>query len=180
MLGINVHIFISQRLGCRTWDMESKAGRSHHRRGTRTVSGVTPAAAAPDDRPGHRHPRGTVRHLRPVRQPRRSPTRRSRLSRGTPQTRHTRRPPARRRSLKPAEAAEAKTQVRESGSLDPPNGRTLDIANYLMRAAGLIEQRDAGPRRLNRIRTAECNTAFPGLLDAILGVQCPERPSPVQ
>jgi hypothetical protein len=38
----------------------------------------------------------------------------------------------------------------------------------VLRAAGLIEQRDEGPRRLNRLRLAEFNDAFPGLLDAIL------------
>ena len=70
---------------------------------------------------------------------------------------------------------------RACGTFDLPVTKATRTHHFaVLRAAGLIEQRDAGPRRLNRIRTAEFNTAFPGLLDAILGVQRPEWPSAVQ
>jgi DNA-binding transcriptional ArsR family regulator len=38
----------------------------------------------------------------------------------------------------------------------------------VLRSAGLIEQRDEGPRRLNRLRRAEFDQYFPGLLDLVL------------
>lgn len=38
----------------------------------------------------------------------------------------------------------------------------------VLRSAGLIEQRDEGSRRLNRLRRAEFDSRFPGLLALIL------------
>ena len=38
----------------------------------------------------------------------------------------------------------------------------------VLRNAGLIEQRDEGPRRLNRLRTEEFERRFPGLLRLVL------------
>lgn len=38
----------------------------------------------------------------------------------------------------------------------------------VLRAAGLLEQRDAGPRRFNRLRRPEFDAAFPGLLTLVL------------
>jgi DNA-binding transcriptional ArsR family regulator len=38
----------------------------------------------------------------------------------------------------------------------------------VLREAGLIEQRDEGARRLNRLRRPEFDARFPGLLDLIL------------
>lgn len=38
----------------------------------------------------------------------------------------------------------------------------------VLRSAGLIEQRDEGPRRLNRLRRPEFDQCFPGLLDLVL------------
>ena len=38
----------------------------------------------------------------------------------------------------------------------------------VLRAAGLIEQRDEGSRRLNRLRRPEFDLCFPGLLDLVL------------
>lgn len=38
----------------------------------------------------------------------------------------------------------------------------------VLRAAGLIEQRDDGSRRLNRLRRAEFDARFPGVLDLVL------------
>ncbi|MEU9831278.1 helix-turn-helix domain-containing protein [Streptosporangium sp. NPDC048047] len=43
----------------------------------------------------------------------------------------------------------------------------------VLREAGLIEQRDEGPRRYNRLRRPEFDRASPGLLDLILTT--PER-----
>jgi DNA-binding transcriptional ArsR family regulator len=37
-----------------------------------------------------------------------------------------------------------------------------------LRAAGLLEQRDAGTRRLNRLRRPEFDACFPGLLTLVL------------
>jgi DNA-binding transcriptional ArsR family regulator len=38
----------------------------------------------------------------------------------------------------------------------------------VLRAAGLLEQRDSGTRRLNRLRRPEFEARFPGLLDLVL------------
>ncbi|RLU81202.1 transcriptional regulator [Streptomyces griseocarneus] len=38
----------------------------------------------------------------------------------------------------------------------------------VLRQAGVIEQRDEGPRRLNRLRRTEFDAAFPGLLALVL------------
>ena len=38
----------------------------------------------------------------------------------------------------------------------------------VLRAAGLLEQRDAGTRRLNRLRRPEFDARFPGLLALVL------------
>ncbi|CAM5337481.1 Transcriptional regulator OS=Streptomyces antimycoticus OX=68175 GN=SSPO_054850 PE=4 SV=1 [Streptomyces antimycoticus] len=38
----------------------------------------------------------------------------------------------------------------------------------MLRAAGLIEQRDMGPKRVNRLRRPEFDQRFPGLLDLVL------------
>src|SRR3954447_19579155 len=38
----------------------------------------------------------------------------------------------------------------------------------VLRTAGLLEQRDAGTRRLNRLRRAEFDRRFPGLLRLVL------------
>jgi hypothetical protein len=38
----------------------------------------------------------------------------------------------------------------------------------VLRSSGLIEQRDLGARRVNRLRRAEFDARFPGLLDLVL------------
>jgi DNA-binding transcriptional ArsR family regulator len=43
----------------------------------------------------------------------------------------------------------------------------------VLRGAGLLEQRDAGTRRLNRLRRAEFDERFPGLLDLVLRADPP-------
>lgn len=58
---------------------------------------------------------------------------------------------------------------RACGTFDLPVTKATRSHHFaVLRAAGLIEQRDVGPRRLNRIRAAEFNAAFPGLLHAVL------------
>ncbi|MCX4827769.1 helix-turn-helix domain-containing protein [Streptomyces sp. NBC_00006] len=55
------------------------------------------------------------------------------------------------------------------GTFDVPVTKaTLSRHFSVLREAGLLEQRDAGPRRLNRLRRAEFDARFPGLLDLVL------------
>lgn len=62
---------------------------------------------------------------------------------------------------------------RTCGSFDVPVGKAALSHHFAtLRAAGLVEQRDAGPKRLNRLRRAEFDARFPGLLDLVL------RPDP--
>jgi len=100
---------------------------------------------------------------------------------------------ARARSLTHAEPAEVSLQVALEALADPVRRAILrDLAGHpdwsracgtfelsvtkatrshhfaVLRAAGLIEQRDEGARRLNRLRRAEFDAAFPGLLGATI------------
>ncbi|MEU2335862.1 helix-turn-helix transcriptional regulator [Streptomyces sp. NPDC006654] len=62
---------------------------------------------------------------------------------------------------------------RSCGSFDVPVGKPALSHHFsVLRAAGLVEQRDEGPRRVNRLRRAEFDARFPGLLDLVL------RPEP--
>jgi DNA-binding transcriptional ArsR family regulator len=62
---------------------------------------------------------------------------------------------------------------RSCGSFDVPVGKAALSHHFaVLRAAGLVEQRDEGPRRVNRLRRAEFDARFPGLLDLVL------RPEP--
>jgi len=58
---------------------------------------------------------------------------------------------------------------RTCGSLDVPIGKAA-LSHHLgvLRAAGILEQRDAGTKRVNRLRRAEFDRRFPGLLDLAL------------
>ncbi|MFG2941298.1 ArsR/SmtB family transcription factor [Streptomyces sp. NPDC048282] len=54
-------------------------------------------------------------------------------------------------------------------SFDVPVGRAAKSHHFsVLRDAGLVEQRDQGPRRLNRLRREEFDARFPGLLDLTL------------
>ncbi|MGH2913650.1 MAG: ArsR/SmtB family transcription factor [Solirubrobacteraceae bacterium] len=59
--------------------------------------------------------------------------------------------------------------TRACGTFDLPVGKATRSHHFAaLRAAGLIEQRDEGPRRLNRLRRPEFGRAFPGLLELVL------------
>ncbi|MEU7987017.1 helix-turn-helix transcriptional regulator [Streptosporangium canum] len=59
--------------------------------------------------------------------------------------------------------------TRACGTFDLPVGKATRSHHFaVLRRAGLIEQRDAGPRRVNRLRRPEFDQAFPGLLDLVL------------
>lgn len=65
--------------------------------------------------------------------------------------------------------AESPEWTKACGTFDlPVKKATLSHHFAVLRATGLIEQRDAGPRRLNRLRKAEFDACFPGLLDIVL------------
>jgi DNA-binding transcriptional ArsR family regulator len=55
------------------------------------------------------------------------------------------------------------------GTFDVPVSAATRSHHFtVLREAGLVEQRDVGRRRLNRLRRDEFEAAFPGLLDAVL------------
>jgi len=55
------------------------------------------------------------------------------------------------------------------GSFDVPVGKAALSHHFaVLRAAGIIEQRDAGTKRANRLRREEFDRRFPGLLDLVL------------
>ncbi|MER8031722.1 transcriptional regulator [Streptomyces bauhiniae] len=59
--------------------------------------------------------------------------------------------------------------TRTCGSFDVPVGKAALSHHFtVLRAAGLVEQRDEGARRVNRLRRAEFDARFPGLLDLVL------------
>lgn len=59
--------------------------------------------------------------------------------------------------------------TRPCGTFDlPVKKATLSHHFAVLRSAGLLEQRDVGTRRLNRLRRAEFDAAFPGLLDLVV------------
>ncbi|MFI0740361.1 ArsR/SmtB family transcription factor [Streptomyces sp. NPDC021100] len=67
------------------------------------------------------------------------------------------------------ELASAGDWVRPCGSFDVPVTKaTLSRHFTVLREAGLLEQRDAGPKRLNRLRRPEFDARFPGLLALVL------------
>ncbi|WP_214404960.1 ArsR/SmtB family transcription factor [Pseudonocardia lacus] len=58
---------------------------------------------------------------------------------------------------------------RACGTFDLPVSKATASHHFaVLRAAGLLEQLDQGPRRLNRLRRAEFDARFPGLLALVL------------
>ncbi|KIF68853.1 ArsR family transcriptional regulator [Streptomyces sp. AcH 505] len=67
------------------------------------------------------------------------------------------------------ELAAAADWERPCGSFDVPVTKaTLSRHFTVLRDAGLLEQRDAGAKRLNRLRRPEFEARFPGLLTLVL------------
>ncbi|GKQ41456.1 helix-turn-helix transcriptional regulator [Streptomyces sp. A012304] len=59
--------------------------------------------------------------------------------------------------------------TRSCGSFDVPVGKAALSHHFsVLRGAGLVEQRDEGPKRVNRLRREEFDARFPGLLDLVL------------
>jgi DNA-binding transcriptional ArsR family regulator len=58
---------------------------------------------------------------------------------------------------------------RSCGSFDVPVGKAALSHHFaVLRGAGIVEQRDEGPKRVNRLRREEFEGRFPGLLDLVL------------
>jgi DNA-binding transcriptional ArsR family regulator len=63
------------------------------------------------------------------------------------------------------ELAASPAWTRTCGSFDVPVGKAALSHHFgVLRGAGLVEQRDEGPRRVNRLRRDEFEARFPGLL----------------
>ncbi|MFF0382698.1 ArsR/SmtB family transcription factor [Streptomyces sp. NPDC004286] len=59
--------------------------------------------------------------------------------------------------------------VLSCSNFDVAVGRAAKSHHFaILRGAGLVEQRDQGPKRLNRLRREEFDARFPGLLDLTL------------
>ncbi|MET9079172.1 helix-turn-helix transcriptional regulator [Streptomyces sp. NPDC004232] len=58
---------------------------------------------------------------------------------------------------------------RACGSFDVPVGKAALSHHFaVLRSAGVVEQRDDGPKRVNRLRREEFDARFPGLLELVL------------
>ncbi|MFF4382615.1 ArsR/SmtB family transcription factor [Kitasatospora sp. NPDC001547] len=87
--------------------------------------------------------------------------------------------PVRRTILR--ELAGAPDWTRACGTFDLPVSKATRSHHFtVLRAAGLVEQRDEGPRRLNRLRRPEFDRRFPGLLDLVLADSATDRGGPAR
>ncbi|MFD9789721.1 ArsR/SmtB family transcription factor [Streptomyces sp. NPDC059070] len=67
------------------------------------------------------------------------------------------------------ELADSADWTRSCGSFDVPVRKAALSHHFsVLRAAGLVEQRDDGPKRINRLRREEFDGRFPGLLALVL------------
>lgn len=74
------------------------------------------------------------------------------------------------------ELAHSAEWERFCGSFDVPVRKAALSHHFaVLRAAGLVEQRDVGPKRYNRLRRAEFDERFPGLLELVLREPGDER-----
>lgn len=65
---------------------------------------------------------------------------------------------------------------RSCGSFDVPVGKAALSHHFCsLRKAGLVEQRDIGPKRFNRLRRPEFERRFPGLLTLVLQGDLPDQ-----
>jgi DNA-binding transcriptional ArsR family regulator len=68
---------------------------------------------------------------------------------------------------------------RACGTFDLPVSKATASHHFaVLRAAGLLEQVDQGSRRLNRLRRAEFDARFPGLLALVLAEMPPAADAP--
>jgi DNA-binding transcriptional ArsR family regulator len=68
------------------------------------------------------------------------------------------------------ELAAAEPWSRACGTFRLPVSKATASHHFaVLRAAGLLEQREEGTRRMNRLRYEEFDRRFPGLLDLVLG-----------
>ncbi|MCI2416211.1 helix-turn-helix domain-containing protein [Saccharopolyspora sp. K220] len=82
--------------------------------------------------------------------------------------------PVRRSILR--ELADEPDFTRACGTFDLPVSKATASHHFaVLRASGLLEQVDRGPRRFNRLRRAEFDARFPGLLALVLAEDA--RPS---
>ncbi|MET8014385.1 transcriptional regulator [Streptomyces sp. NPDC005271] len=74
------------------------------------------------------------------------------------------------------ELAAAPDWERPCGTFDVPVGKAALSHHFsVLRTAGLLEQRDVGPKRVNRLRRPEFDARFPGLLDLVLSERHDDR-----
>ncbi|MGW0845006.1 ArsR/SmtB family transcription factor [Streptomyces sp. NPDC002787] len=67
------------------------------------------------------------------------------------------------------ELADSPVWTRSCGSFDVPIGKAALSHHFaVLRGAGLVEQRDEGAKRVNRLRREEFDARFPGLLTLVL------------
>ncbi|MFF6781785.1 ArsR/SmtB family transcription factor [Streptomyces sp. NPDC012510] len=67
------------------------------------------------------------------------------------------------------ELAGSPVWTRACGSFDVPVGKAALSHHFsVLRGAGLVEQRDEGAKRVNRLRREEFDARFPGLLALVL------------
>jgi DNA-binding transcriptional ArsR family regulator len=92
--------------------------------------------------------------------------------------------PVRRHILR--QLAEVPDWTLACGRFDLPVSKATSSHHFaVLREAGLLEQRDAGTRRLNRLRRPEYDARFPGLLALVLSPELagdppatpPEKPA---